>query len=261
MGLIKRFSGEVCYLELNRPEKRNALSKSVVIELTRFFRESHDSNQFKVLVISGNGGFFSAGADLEWMKSGMSQSESENLEDAQLFNKLYSTMYNYPKPLIVKVDKGAYGGAIGLMACADIVTTTADAEFQFSEPMLGLVPATIAPYIMRRIGLTMTKQLFLTAMKFDGNEAFNYRLVNYLFSEEQLAIKTRELASTIIMNSPSALKETKLLLNRLGNYIVPISEEEEQHCAGIIARARRSADGQEGVKAFFEKRKPEWNDL
>lgn len=260
MTLIKKFGEGVCYLELNRPEKRNALNKSMIIELTRFFEETRQTTQFKVVVISGKGGFFCAGADLEWMKEGAAQSVDENLLDARLFNRLYEKMDNYPKPIILRVDKGAYGGALGLVACADIVTTTPSAQFLFSEVRLGLIPATIAPYIIKRIGLPLTKQLMLTASEFSGSEAQQIQLVSFLYPEESLSVKTRELATKIAKNSPSAMRQTKELVNRLGNSLVPISEEVKEHCARLIAEARQSEDGQEGVSAFFEKRKPNWND-
>ncbi len=260
MTLIKKFGEGVCYLKLNRPEKRNALNKGMVVDLIRFFEETGQTSQFKVLVISGSGDFFCAGADLEWMKEGASQSMDENLEDARLFNRLYEKMDNYPKPIILRVDKGAYGGALGLIACADIVTTTPSAQFLFSEVQLGLIPATIAPYIVKRIGLPLAKQLMLMASKFSGTEAHHFQLVSYLFPEESLSVKTRELATKMAKNSPSALRLTKGLVNRLGNSIVPITEEVQEHCARLIAEARKSEDGQEGVSAFFEKRKANWND-
>jgi methylglutaconyl-CoA hydratase len=245
---------------LNRPEKRNALNKGMIVELTRFFVDTAQTTQFKVLVISGKGGFFCAGADLEWMREGASQSMDENIQDARLFNRLYEKMDSYPKPIILRVDKGAFGGALGLVACADIVTTTPSAQFLFSEVRLGLVPATIAPYIIKRIGLPLTKQLMLTASEFSGTEAHQIQLVSFLFPEESLSVKTRELATKMAKNSPSALRQTKALVNRLGNSLVPISEEVQEYCARLIAEARKSEDGQEGVNAFFDKRKANWND-
>jgi methylglutaconyl-CoA hydratase len=260
MTLIKKFGEGVCYLELNRPEKRNALNKGMMVELIRFFEETALTSQFKVLVISGKGGFFCAGADLEWMKEGANQSLDDNLQDARLFNRLFEKMDNYPKPIILRVDKGAYGGALGMVACADIVTSSPTAQFLFSEVRLGLIPATIAPYIVKRIGLPKSRQLMLTASEFSGIEAHEIQLVNFLFPEEALSFKTRELATKMAKNSPSALRQTKALVNRLGNSLVLISEEVQEHCARLIAEARTSEDGQEGVSAFFEKRKPKWND-
>jgi len=260
MTLKKKFSEGVCYLELNRPDKRNALSKKIVLELIRFFEETAHSKTFRVVLMSGSGGFFCAGADLEWMQEGANQTMDKNIQDAQLFNRLFESMSKYPKIIIIRVDKGAYGGALGLIACADIVSSSASAEFLFSEVLLGLVPATIAPYIIKRIGVTISKQLMLTASKFSGTEAHRIQLINYLFSEETLTVKTRELALKIAKNSPSALKQTKELVNRLAASIVSIDEEVQQECAQLIAKARISDDGQEGVSAFFEKRKPKWND-
>ena len=260
MTLIKKYGEQICQLELNRPDKRNALNKTMIKELISFLEDTAESDKFRVLILSGVEGFFSAGADLQWMQEGVAQSYQENIDDANLFNQLYHTLNNFPKPVIAKVDKGAFGGAIGLVACADIAITSPDATFAFSEVTLGLVPATIAPYIVKKTGAAVARDLLLTARAFTGEEALAYNLVQFLFPSSQLSVKTRELASKLAKNSPSAMSETKILLNRLGDSIVSVNDEMKEHCAGIIAKARSSHNGQEGVKAFFEKRKPNWND-
>ena len=152
MIIVNETTNHVCYIEINRPDKKNALARSTIEKLINFFKTTDDSPQFNVLVLSGSNGFFSAGADLAWMKTAMHQTEEANQADAQLFNELYHAMSVYPKPIIAKVERGAYGGAIGLMACADVVITSPEAQFQFSETALGLIPATVAPYIVRKIG-------------------------------------------------------------------------------------------------------------
>ncbi len=261
MILIKKFGEGICYLELNRPEKRNALNKKMILELITFLEINSESTQFKALVISGAEGYFSAGADLEWMKQGIEQTLEENLKDAKLFNQLYSILWNFPKPIIVRVDKGAFGGALGLIACADVVVTSPDAIFSASEVSLGLIPAVVAPYIFQKTGLSTARNIMLSAETFNGEKALHYNLVHVLAPAEKLGIKTRELALKITRNSPSALKETKNLLNRLGGLVVSVDNEIERLTTELIARARISPDGQEGVKAFFEKRKPNWNDI
>lgn len=261
MILIRKFGEGICYLELNRNEKRNALNKMMIQELITFLEINRESTQFKVLVISGNDGFFSAGADLEWMRQGIEQTYKENLADARLFTQLYTTLWNFPKPIVAKVDKGAYGGALGLMACADVVISSPDAFFSLSEVSLGLIPATVAPFIVQKTGLSVARQLMLSAETFSGEEAFRYNLVHVLAPAEKLGIKTREVAINIARNSPSALKETKKLLNSLAGSVVSMDKEIERICNDLIAKARTSPDGQEGVTAFFEKRKPNWNDI
>jgi methylglutaconyl-CoA hydratase len=261
MILIKKFGEGICYLELNRPAKRNALNKKMIEELISFLELLGESTQFKVLVMSGSEGFFSAGADLEWMKQGIDQTYKENLEDARLFSRLFTTLWNFPKPIVLKVEKGAFGGALGLLACADVVVTSPDAVFSLSEVSLGLVPATVAPFVMQKTGFSIARHLMLTADTFSGEDALRYNLVHLLAPAEKLGIKTREIALKISRNSPYALKETKNLLNSLEGSVVCMDKEIERLCTDLIAKARISPDGQEGVMAFFEKRKPNWNDI
>jgi methylglutaconyl-CoA hydratase len=260
MTLLKKYAEGVCYLKLNRPDKKNAMNKTMLTELNRFLAETAESKQFRVLVISGSEGYFSSGADLEWMQQGSDQTFEENIQDANLFNELYFALANYPKPVIVKVDNGANGGAIGLLACADFVFTSPDASFSFGEVTLGLIPATVAPYIIKKTGIAVARELLLGGMPFSGEKAAQINLVQQLFPAETLNIKTKEFASKLAKNSPSAMKQTKILLNRLGDSIVSVNSELQEFCASLIASARCSSEGREGVSAFLEKRKPSYND-
>ncbi|MFW6351563.1 MAG: enoyl-CoA hydratase/isomerase family protein [Bacteroidota bacterium] len=244
---------------MSRPEKRNALNKEMIQQLIDYLTNTAESNQFRVLMISGNNRFFSAGADLAWMKEAKDQNETQNLEDAELFNQLYRAFSDYPKPIIACVEGGAYGGAIGLLACADIVTTTPEASFRFSETAIGLVPATVAPWIMRKAGSSFARAALLSGLTFSGSDALSNGLVQYLFPQDKIIPKTREIANQIARNSPIATKETKILLNRIDHQFVPIDEDLTHYCSTKIAKARISDEGQEGVNAFFEKRKPSWN--
>lgn len=261
MILIRKFGEGICYVELNRPEKKNAINKQMLLELITFLDIHADSSQFRVLVISGTDGFFSAGADLEWMKQASEQTYKENLDDARLFSTFYSKLWNFPKPVVVRVDKGAFGGALGIMACADVVVTAPDAYFALSEVTLGLVPATVAPYILQKTGISAARYLMLSGTRFSGTEALQYNLAHVLAPAEKLGIKTREVALGIVKNSPNALKETKKLLNSLASSVVCMDKEVERQCNDLIAKARTAPDGQEGVMAFFEKRKPNWNEI
>jgi methylglutaconyl-CoA hydratase len=256
--LTKKYAQGVCYLVLSRPEKKNALNKKMIEQIIDYLEETAESTQFRVLVISGKDRFFSAGADLEWMKQAKDQRQEQNIEDARLFNKLYDTLYNYPKPVIVCVEGGAYGGATGLMACADLVTASSDAKFVFSETSIGLLPAMAAPWIVKKTGMAFARSAFLTGLAFSSNEARRHGLVQYVFPQEKIIPKTREIATQIVRNSPQATKEIKILLNRIDRQIVPIDEDLTRYCSTKIAEARTSEEGQEGVNAFFEKRKPSW---
>lgn len=259
MILIRKFGEGICYLDLNRPKKGNALNKTMIQELITFLEINAESTQFKVLVISGNDGFFSAGIDMEWMKQGIEQTYKENLDDARLLTQLYSALWNFPKPIIAKVDKGAYGEALGLMACADVVISSSDAIFSFNEVSMGHIPATAAPFVLQKTGLAIARQLMLSAETFSGEDALRYNLVHMLAPAGKLGIKTREVALKIANNSPSALKATKNLLNCLGGSVFTMDKEIERMCNDLIAKARNSPDGEEGVMACFEKRKPNWN--
>ena len=215
MIVIKEYLNNVCYLEIARPDKKNALAKSTIEKLIDFFKSSARSSTFNVLVISGSNGFFSAGADLNWMKKGMTQTSEENQADAQLFNSLYHQMSIYPKPIIAKVEKGAYGGAIGLMACADVVITSPNTQFKFSETALGIIPATVAPYIVRKIGSGNARYLLLSGSLFNGNDALHYGLAHLLVSEKEINSATRKLAKQMANLAPKATAKTKELLNYL----------------------------------------------
>jgi len=257
--LTKKYAQQVAYIELSRPQKKNALNKDLIEQFIDYLEKTAESNQFRVLVISGKERFFSAGADLAWMKNAREQSHDQNMEDANLFNKLYETLYNYPKPVIASVEGGAFGGAIGLMACADIVTTTPDANFAFSETRLGLIPATVAPWIVKKAGTAFARSALIGGMKFSADDAKQNGLVQHIFPQEQIMPRTREIANHIARNSPEATKETKSLLNRIDHQIVKIDEELTYFCSTKIADARISEEGQEGVNAFFAQRKPSWN--
>ncbi len=254
-----KYERSICYLQLNRPDKRNALNQELVEQLIGFLKENETNNHIRVLVLSGSNHFFCSGADLEWMRRGSWQSMEQNVKDANLFSELYQTLYNFARPVIAEVEGGAYGGAIGLMACADVVVTHPETKFCFSETSLGLAPATVAPWVVLKTGITHARQAMLTAMPFDAIGAKEMGLVHYVVSREKLSSKAREIAEQIAGNSPAATKETKILLNRITNSIVHIDEDFMHNCSTIIARARLTEEGAEGVNAFFEKRLPSWN--
>ena len=255
MITVKEYSKLVCYLEIDRPNKKNALDRDTIQRLIDFFKTSGSSSQFNVLVLSGSNGFFSAGADLLWMKEGMYQSDEENLQDAQLFNELYHEMSSYSKPIIAKVVGGAIGGAIGLMACADVVITSPEAQFKFSETALGLIPATVAPYIVKKIGSGNARYLFVSGNRFNGEDALRYGLVNVLVHTDVLENTTIQIAEQMATLGPQAVSKTKELLNYLDQSTYNISSETKDYSASLIATARKSEEGQERVGSFFERNK------
>lgn len=259
MITIKEYNNQVCYLQIDRPDKKNALAKSTIEKLIDFLKTTAYSSQFNVLVLSGSNGFFSAGADLAWMKEGMKQSEEANQADAQLFNELYHQMSIYPKPIVAQVVGGAYGGAIGLMACADVVITSPEAVFKFTETALGLIPATVAPYIVKKVGSGIARYLLLSGHQFNGVDAFRFGLANILISAEKLESITRQTAEQMATLGPEAVMKTKKLLNYLDQNAFTISQETKNYCASLIAAARKSEEGQERVNSFFKRNKPHAN--
>lgn len=260
MITVKETTNHVRYIEIDRPSKKNALAKSTIEKLIDFFKTTADSSQFNVLVLSGSNGFFSAGADLAWMKEGMQQSDEANFADAQLFNELYHTMFVYPKPIIAKVEAGAYGGAIGLMACADVVITSPEAQFQFSETALGLIPATVAPYIVKKTGGGTARYLLVSGIRFNGEDALRYGLAHILVHTEELVNTTRKTAEKMATLGPQAVKKTKKLLNYLDQDTFNITQDTNNYCASLIATARKSEEGQERVGSFFNRNKSQTND-
>ena len=254
MITIKEYINQVCYIEINRPDKKNALAKSTIEKLIDFFKTSANSTEFNVLVLSGSKGFFSAGADLAWMKEGMQQSGEANEADAQLFNKLYHEMSIYPKPIVAKVELGAYGGAIGLMACADVVITSPDALFKFSETALGLIPATVAPYIAKKIGSGNARYLLVSGHQFDGEDALRFGLAHILSLTDELDNITRKTAEQMANLGPEAVTKTKDLLNYLDQNTFNISQESMSYCASLIANARKSEESQKRVSSFFNRK-------
>ncbi len=249
---------QIAFLGLNRPEKRNALNKGMIEEIIKILNEQKSNREFKVLIIYGEDDHFCSGADLEWMKEGVYQSKLENINDAKLFIQLFETVYHFPTPVICEVQKSAFGGAVGLMACSDIVLSDIESTFGFPEVKLGIIPATIAPYVLNKMGSGNTRKRLLNPEPFSAIDAQNEGLVQYVNDDgKPIRNRTLKVAESILMGAPDALIQTKALINRLDENIE--DEASLLFCARMIASARTSAEGQEGVTAFFEKRKPFWN--
>ncbi|MCU4175470.1 enoyl-CoA hydratase-related protein [Carboxylicivirga sp. N1Y90] len=245
-------------VSLNNPAKRNALSKEMIIELVKALKAiSSDASQ-KVVVLKGEGNLFCSGADLDWMRSGTNQDVKENISDAKLFFDLYTYMSNFPKPIIIWVEKFAFGGATGLLACADYVVANKDAVFGYPEVKLGLVPATIAPFILRKTGLSLTQAYMMSGETFSAKEAKRMGLIHEYCKTSDSEDRISVLSQTFAKNSGEAMMASKHLLNKIVDRM-EIDGTMEQLCCQSIASARVSNEGQEGVNAFFEKRNPNWN--
>ncbi len=242
---------------LNDPHKKNALSKGMIYCLVQVLEQIALDDKQKVVIIRGAGGVFCSGADLNWMKKGLDQTEEENKQDAKLFYELFTVLFNFPKPLIIWIEKYAMGGALGFLACADYVIADNNAQMAFSEVKLGLIPATIAPFVIKKIGFSHTKALLISGITFSSKHARKIGLVNEVLSNKEIPQRINELVEQIKKNSSEAMAATKHLLNTLSDSNLLLSEANTL-CCEKIATSRASNDGQEGVTAFFEKRTPNW---
>ncbi len=251
-----KIENQIAFLGLNRPEKRNAINKTMIQEITTLLSEIKDKNDYRCLVIYGEDDIFCSGADLEWMMKGVKQSKVENIEDAKLFTGLFNTIHKFPKPVICEVSMIAFGGAIGLLASADIVLCDEEAMLGFPEVKLGLIPATIAPFVLKKMGSSNTRKRLLFPDSFTAQEAQQEGLIHYIKPKEQLRQCVLKIANSIKQAAPEALHHTKNLIHKLEDSL----EDDTKHlfCAHLIADARTADEGQEGVRAFFAKEKPSW---
>lgn len=248
----------VASLILNQPNMHNALSQKLIEVLIEAISQYQVDSHVKIIVLKSEGTSFCAGADLRNMKKMASASLQKNREDAELLAKLMRTLYNAKKPTMALVHGSAYGGGIGLIACSDIVIASTNATFCFSETKLGLIPAVISPYIIQAIGVRAAKAYFLSAMPFDAQAAFEMGLCHAVVSPEALEATSEKWIKTLLQNGPLALKATKRLLNNLSPF--QISPEVIDLTTETLVKIRVSDEGQEGIRAFIEKRLPAWRE-
>ena len=256
---IKVQLGEsMAWVNLDRPEVRNALNPELIRELTEVFDWLNSRDDIRVIILKGNGKAFCAGADLDYMKEMANYNHLKNLADAEKLSKLFQTIYFCNKAVIVDVHGACIGGANGIIAAADIVIAEKNTRFAFSEVRLGITPATISPFVVSKIGLTAAKDLMLTGRRFTADEAKEFRLVNVVVDEAEMIDTERQYIEHFLQASPDALAECKNLIRLVSgtdDTFNPVFQQTSQ----LIAAQRVSKAGQEGMKAFFEKRKPEWN--
>ncbi|MGM0531418.1 MAG: enoyl-CoA hydratase-related protein [Bacteroidota bacterium] len=246
---------EIGWISLNRPEVRNAFNDEMIDELNAAFEEIHNSKA-KALVIRGKGPVFSAGADLNWMKKVVGYTYEENRMDSKKLQELFENMYMLPVPTISMIHGACIGGANGLAAASDIVMAENETRFQFSEVRIGLIPATVAPYVIKRTGEHAAKYYMLTGKSFYVKDALRIGLIDTSGNQESLDTELEIILKEVGKNSVQAVKQTKKLINDIGR--TNRFNEIREMSIDAIAKARISEDGQEGMKAFLEKRKPRW---
>ena len=256
---IKVQLGEsMAWVNLDRPEVRNALNAELISELTEAFDWLNSRNDIRVIILKGNGPAFCAGADLAYMKEMAGYSYNQNIADAEKLSKLFQTIYYCDKAVIVDVHGACIGGANGIVAAADIVIAEKETKFAFTEVRLGLTPATISPFVVSKIGNTAAKELMLTGRRFTADEARDFRLVNVVVDASEMVDTERQYIDHFLQASPDAIAECKHLLRMVSGTDDRYSPVFMQTSIAI-ANQRVSKAGQEGLTAFFEKRKPEWN--
>ena len=251
--------GPVGLITLNRPERHNAFDDAMILELTEALRSMEADDGIRVIVLSGAGRSFSAGADLNWMRRMAQAGEADNRADSERLAALMRTLNFLSKPTIARVNGAAYGGGVGLVACCDIAIAADSAKFGLTEVKLGLVPAVISPYVIAAIGARHARRLFVTGEIFDAPEALRIGLVDTLVTPAGLDAAVDDALDVLAKGGPQAQSEAKQLALRIGGMTRQSAERTDVENAALIARLRVSAEGQDGLGAFLDKRKPGWN--
>lgn len=247
--------GPTARIVLNKPEKGNALDGTMIAELTEAFSNFNNLHDVRLIIISGEGRHFCTGADLTWVQPGQGKDiETESLALANLFR----TISLSPKATIATIHGSVYGGGIGLFSSCDFAVASRDSIFAFRDVRLGLVPGTIAPYVVRRTGAGRALQMMLTGRRFPASEAWQSGLIDEVARNVTPQEKTNQLVEKILFGGPEAQLAIKEMINMLRP---PIDEATRDYSAHVLARARSSAEASEGIRAFFEKRRPDWSKL
>jgi methylglutaconyl-CoA hydratase len=253
--LISEREGAVERLTLNRPQVRNALNAEMIEELTAWAAGVHQQRELRAAVIAGAGPSFSAGADITWMASTIAYTHEQNLADAAALSRLFLALDTLPVPLIGRVQGAALGGGSGLAAVCDIVVAEEQAIFGFTEVKLGILPGVIAPFVLAKVGRSAARELFLTGMRFSAARAREIGLVHRVVPAAALDDAVAGYLTEILMAGPEAVAAAKGLIAEVWD--LP-SAQAHTSAAEAIAARRVSSEGQEGLRAFLDKRKPRW---
>lgn len=246
----------VAVVWMAREKVRNAFNETMIAELAQTFAHLGADADVRAIVLAAKGPAFCAGADLEWMRKVAGYSGDENRADARRMADMLRVVYECPKPTIARVHGDAYAGGMGLIAACDIAVAAHGASFCLSETKLGLIPATISPYVLRAMGVNAARRYFLTAEKFDAAEAFRIGFVHDIVVPEELDARINAMLGQLMLTSGHAVREAKRLVREIAGR--PIDDALAADTAERIAAIRASDDAREGVRAFLEKRKPRW---
>ena len=246
----------VVFITINRPQKKNAFDAATIAALFEAFETLHGADHVRVVFIRGAGGTFSAGGDLNWMRDAIDWSEGDNRDDAMGLAKMLKALHDIPALTVALVEGSAMGGGAGIVCACDMAVAVEGTRFAFSEVKLGLIPATIAPYVIEAVGPRRARQLFLTANIFDADYAAHAGIIDMVLPEGTMEEFVSMLTDSLSQNAPGAMGEAKRLVRDVAGQKIDHGLMEET--AKRIARARVSEEGQEGVRAFLEKRSPRW---
>lgn len=255
--LLQTDARGVATLTMNRPALHNAFDDQLIAALTTRLRELASDNSVRVVILAGSGKSFSAGADLNWMQRMASYTEADNLKDARALGELMRTLDTLPKPTIARVHGSAFAGGMGLVSCCDVAIGVPGALFALTEARLGLTPAVISPYVVRAMGARLARRYFLTAERFNADDALRMGILHAIVADAELDSALEALVADLLKGGPTSLAVTKDLIATVARE--PLEGDLIDDTAQRIARLRVSAEGQEGIAAFLQKRPPSWN--
>lgn len=256
--ILTRDPRGIATVMINRPDKHNALDPEIFDGLHDAFAQLDDDKEVRAIVLTGAGKSFCAGADLAHMHKMSDASEAENFSDAMVVSRCMRSIDEFSKPVIARINGNAFGGGVGLIACCDIAIAVSSAKYTLSEVRLGLAAATISPYILAAIGQRQARRLMLTAETFDSSEALNIGLIHQHVDEQELDKAVDQQLDMILQGGTQAQQASKRLLREI-SYLTPEDRDlVAARTAKTLARLRKSAEGREGLQAFFNKRKPNW---
>jgi len=251
-----RIDGPVAHVWLNRPEVRNAFNDATIAELTKTFLALGHNPQLRAVVLGAHGKAFSAGADLNWMRAMADYTWEQNRDDAARLAEMLWTLYSCPLPVVGRLQGDCYAGGVGLAAVCDVLVAAEGVQFCLSEAKLGLLPATISPYVIRAMGEQAARRYFITAERFSAAEAHRLGLVHEVCPAEVLDERVDAIVAALVANGPQAVKACKRLVQDVAGQ--PISAALREDTARRIADIRASDEGRAGVRAFLDKRSPPW---
>jgi methylglutaconyl-CoA hydratase len=247
--------GLLLHLRLNRPAVHNALNGGLIVALGEAVRQVPDDGSVRALVLSGEGPSFCAGADIGWMREIRGWTRAQHEDDAKLLFDVLAALDSCPVPTVARVHGVAFGGAVGLIAACDVVVAAEDTRFGLTEAKLGLLPAVISPFIVAKTGAGQARALFATAERFDAGRAFQVGLVHHVVAPGELDAAVERVTQNLLSSAPGAAMQARSLVSRVAGK--PLAEVRDV-VASINADRRVSEEGQEGMTAFLEKRKPRW---